>query len=185
MLSLPGVWLAWSVLAFVVAIMSFVWRSGARGESQQALPRTQEFGPRIGITCQLLLGLIYSALVIRTFRSYGESGRKARVVRRLADVQIELEAREWERERGLGATGAGRMPARESEPEELAMDGAGDRGRQSRGSGGSGRRRREKALANDKANELGLSGMDRKQEIVVSGNGDIPPVSDSFSSLGM
>jgi hypothetical protein len=132
-----------------------------------------------------LLGLIYSALVIRTFRSYGESGRKARVVRRLADVQIELEAREWERERGLGATGAGRMPARESEPEELAMDGAGDRGRQSRGSGGSGRRRREKALANDKANELGLSGMDRKQEIVVSGNGDIPPVSDSFSSLGM
>jgi hypothetical protein len=135
-----------------------------------------------------LLGLVYFALVIRTFRSYGESGRKARIVRRFADVQMELETREWERERerGLvGAAGLGRMPARESEPEELAMDGAGDRGRQSRGSGGSGRRQREKALANDKANELGLSGMDRKQEVVVSGNGDVPPVSDSFSSLGM
>lgn len=190
MLALPGVWLAWSVLAFVIAIMSFVWRTGARGESQQALPRTQEYGPRVWITCQFLLGLVYFVFVIRTFRSYGESGRKARVVRRFADVQIELETREWERERErergpVGAAGLGRMPARESEPEELAMDGAGDRGRQNRGSGGSGRRRREKALANDKANELGLSGMDRKQEIVVSGNGDVPLVSDSFSSLGL
>jgi hypothetical protein len=181
---MPGVWLAWSVLAFVVAIMSFVWRTGARGETQQALTRVQEYGPRIGITCQFMLGLIYFALVIRTFRSYGESGRKARVVRRLADVQIELETREWERERErggpVGTAGIGRTQARESEPEELAMGGGGarDRGRRSRGSGESGRRRGEKALAN----ELGLSGMDRKQEV---GNGDVPPVSDSFSSLGM
>lgn len=162
--------------------MSFVWRSGARGETQLALPRVQEFGPRIAITCQLFLGLVYFAFVIRTFRSYGESGRKARVVRRMTDVQIELETREWERARGRGGpVGAGnRMPARESEPEELAMDGARERGRQSRGSGGSERRRKEKASAN----ELGLSGMDRKQDIAVSGNGDVP-VSDSFSSLGM
>jgi hypothetical protein len=165
------------VLAFVVAIMSYVWREGARGETQQDLPRVQAFGPRIGITCQLLLGLVYFAFVIRTFRSYGESGRKARVVRRMADVQIELETREWER-RGapLGPAGAGRTPARESEPEELTMGGA--RGRQNRGSGDSERRRREKASAN----ELGLSGMDRK---LVSGNGDVPPISDSYSSLGM
>jgi hypothetical protein len=183
LLALPGVWLTWSVLAFVVAIMSFLWRTGARGEQQQALPRVQEYGPRIGVTCQLLLGLVYFALVIRTFRSYGESGRKARVVRRLADVQIELETREWERERErerggpVGAAGTRRMPARESEPEDLTMGGA-DRGRQSRSSGG---RRGEKALAN----ELGLSGMDRKPEFVVSGNGDVPQVSDSFSSLGI
>jgi hypothetical protein len=175
------------VLAFVVAIMSFLWRTGARGEEQQPLPRVQEYGPRIGITCQLLLGLIYFALVIRTFRSYGESGRKARVVRRLADVQIELETREWERERErerggqTGAAGTVRMPARESEPEDLATADGADRGRQSRGSGNNGGRRGEKALAN----ELGLSGMDRKPEVVVSGNGDVPQVSDSFSSLGI
>ncbi len=167
----------------MVAIMSFVWRTGARGESQQPLKHAAEYGPRVGITCQLLFGLVYFALVIRTFRSYGESGRKARVVRRLADAQIELETRrEWERERGVlsGAAAIGRMPAREGEPEELTSDDARDRGRPSRGTaGGSGRPQGEKA-----ANELGLSGMDRKQEPVVGGNGEVQPVSDSYSSLG-
>jgi hypothetical protein len=173
------------VLAFVFAIMSFVWRTGARGDSHPPLPRVAEYGPRVGITCQLLLGLVYFAFVIRTFRSYGESGRKARVVRRLTDAQIELATRrEWERERERGvlanAAGISRIPVRESEPEELNTDDARDRGRRSRGSGGSGRRRGEKT-----DNELGLSGMDLKQESVVSGNGDIQPVSDSYSSLGM
>lgn len=128
-----------------------------------------------------MLGLVYIALVIRTFRSYGESGRKARVVRRLTDAQIELETRrEWERGVLANAAGISRIPVRESEPEELTTDDARDRGRRSRGSGGSGRRQGEKT-----DNELGLSGMDRKQESVVSGNGDIQPVSDSYSSLGM
>lgn len=174
MLALPGVWLAWSVLAFIVAIMSFVWRTGARGDSHPPLPRVAEYGPRVFITCQLLLGLVYFALVIRTFRSYGENARKARVVRRLTDAEIELETRrEWERERGVlgNAAGISRIRVRESEPEELATDDARGRGRRSQG---------EK---ND--NELGLSGMDRKQGSVVSGNGDIQPVSDSYSSLGI
>jgi hypothetical protein len=33
-------------------------------------------------------------------------------------------------------------------------------------------------------NELGLSGMDRKQEVAGTGNGDLV-VNDSFSSLGV
>jgi hypothetical protein len=99
---LPGVWLAWPVLAFVVAIMSFVWQ-------HSALSPGQEYGPRVGITCQLLLGLVYFALVIWTFRNYGEMGHKARGTRRFADVQIELETRaawvrEGERERDNART---------------------------------------------------------------------------------
>lgn len=173
------------MLAFLVAIISFVWRTGARGESHPPLPRGAEYGPRIGITCLLLLGLVYFAFVIRTFRSYGESGRKARVVRRLTDAQIELETRrELERERETGvlgnAAGISRIRVRESEPEELTTDDARDGGRRSRGSGGSGRRHGEKS-----DNELGLSGMDRKQESAVGGNGDLQPVSDSYSSLGI
>ena len=179
LLALPGVWLAWSVLAFIIAIMSYVWRTGARGESHPPLPHAAEYGPRVAVTCQLFLGLVYFALVIRTFRSYGESGRKARVVRRFTDAQIELETRrEWERERGVLANAASisRMPARESEPEELATtDDARDRGRRSRGLGSSGRRQGEKT-----DNELGLSGMDRKRESLISGNGD-----DSYSSVGI
>ena len=175
------------MLAFVIAIMSFVWRTGARGESHPPLSHVAEYGPRVGITCQLFLGLVYLALVIRTFRSYGEKGRKARVVRRFTDAQIELETRrEWarERERGVLANAAGisRIPARESDPEDPTTDDARDPGRQSRGSGGSGRRQGEKT-----DNKLGLSGMDRKQESVVggNGNGDMQPVSDSYSALGI
>lgn len=161
------------MLAFIVAIMSFVWRSGARDESHPALSRAQEYGPRIGVTCQLLLGLVYFVLVIRTFSSYGETGRKARVVRRLADAQIELEttraewAREAERERGNV-----RSLARGGE------EGARDRGR-SRASDSM--RQKEKPPAN----ELGLSGMERKQEAPATSNGDVLLASDSFSSLGM
>lgn len=170
MLALPGVWLAWSVLAFIVAIMSFVWRTGAKGESHSALPRGQEYGPRVGVTFQLLLGLVYFALVIRTFKSYGESGRRARVVRRLTDVQVELETREWvARAEGDDARAA---LARENE------DGTRDPAR-SRISDSM--RQKEKPLAN----ELGLSGVDRKQEgVVTTGNNDVP-VNESYSSLGM
>ena len=171
MLALPGVWLAWSVLAFIVSIMAFVWRTGARGESHPALLWDPEFGPRVAITCQLLLGLVYFALVIRTFRSYGETGRKARVVQRLADAQIELEARvEWARE-GEGERDDVRGGARESE------EGARDRGRNRPSDS---LRQKEKPPL---TNELGLSGMERKQEAPAT-TGNIP-VSDSYSSLGM
>lgn len=157
------------MLAFIVSIMAFVWRTGARGESHPALLWDQEFGPRVAITCELLLGLVYFALVIRTFRSYGETGRKARVVRRLADAQIELEAGvEWTRE-GEGGRDDVRAGARESE------EGARDRGR-TRPSDSL--RQKEKPPTN----ELGLSGMERKQEAPVTGN---IQVGDSYSSLGL
>jgi hypothetical protein len=133
LLALPGIWLAWSVLAFLVAIMAFVWRTGARGETHPALLWTQEFGPRVAITCQLLLGLVYLALVIR--------------------------------DDALGR-------ARESE------EGARDRGRN---------RATDSLGLNEKplpTNELGLSGMERKQEAPATGNGDIA-ISDSYSALGL
>ena len=119
----------------------------------------------------LLLGLVYFALVIRTFRNYGEMGRKARVVRRFADAQIELEtraawAREDERERDNART-----LAREGEEEPM------DRGRSHASDS---MVQKEKPLTN----ELGLSGMERKQEAPVTGNSDVP-ASDSFSSLAL
>ena len=149
--------------------MSFVWRTGANGESNAPLSARQELGPRIGITCQLVLGLVYFALVIRTFRNYGESGRKARVVRRLADVQIELEAQGgWDGERDREDI---RSRARETEE--------GTRGRgQSRVNDSA--RQTEK----QQPNELRLSGVERKQDVPVPENGNIP-ANESFSSFGM
>ncbi|KAH9167607.1 hypothetical protein EDB89DRAFT_2074727 [Lactarius sanguifluus] len=169
LLALPGVWLAWSVLAFVVAIMSFVWRTGAQGQTPSPLSPHAELGPRIGITCQVGLGLVYFILVIRTFRNYGEVGRKARVVQRLADVQIELETRsEWARDRERDEA---RARAREGEGTR-----EGERGR-SRASD------RAEPKVNPPGNELGLSGIDRKQEATGANGGD--PMDDSYSSLGM
>jgi hypothetical protein len=150
--------------------MSFVWRTGANGESHPPLSARQELGPRIGITCQLALGLVYFALVIRTFRNYGESGRKARVVRRLADVQIELEARgEWDGERDREDM---RSRARESEEG-------------TRGHGQSQVNDSARQTEKQQPNELGLSGMGRKQDVSVPENGDIPANDESFSSFGM
>ena len=149
--------------------MSFVWRTGA-GETHVPLPPRAELGPRIGITCQVALGLVYLVLVIRTFRNYGEVGRKARVVQRFADVQVELETLpQWARDRRRDDTRA-RAAAEEGTPRE------GERGR-SRASDG------VEEKAHPPENELGLSGVDRKQEATVANGGD--PANDSYSSLGM
>jgi hypothetical protein len=125
-----------------------------------------ELGPRIVITCQVVLGLVYFVLVIRTFRNYGEVGRKARVVQRLADVTIELESR-------------GRDDARVRAPRAAERTSARERGR-SRANDGV-----EEKARTQTGNELGLSGMDRKQEatVTVTNGGDL--ANDSYSSLGM
>ena len=159
------------MLAFIVAIMSFVWRTGASGETHAVLSTHAELGPRIVITCQVVLGLVYFVLVIRTFRNYGEVGRKARVVQRLADVTVELETRH-DRDRDDGR--ATRAPP---------ADGEGATRGRSRADGGGGVE--EKARAQPAGNELGLSGLDRKQEATVTVANVSDPANDSYSSLGM
>ena len=171
LLALPGIWLAWSVLAFIVAIMSFVWRTGASGETHASISPRAELGLRIGITCQFVLGLVYFVLVIRTFRNYGEVGRKARVVQRLADVTVELETRR-DRDRDDGRA---RAPPADAEDTT--------RGRSRAGGGGG--NVEEKTRAQTGRNELGLSGMDRKQEATVTVANVSDPAHDSYSSLGM
>lgn len=149
--------------------MSFVWRTGA-GETHAPLSPHAELGPRIGITCQVALGLVYFVLVIRTFRNYGEVGRKARVVQRLADVQVELETLpQWARV-------SRRDDVRATAVAEESITREGERGR-SRASDG------VEEKARPPGNELGLSGVDRKQEATVGNGGD--PANDSYSSLGM
>jgi hypothetical protein len=151
--------------------MSFVWRSGETTTTHTA--RTA-LGPRIGITCQVVLGLVYFVLVIRTFRNYGEVGRKARVVQRLADVAIELET--TRRDDGGPGRARVRVPAQDGEATRER-----ERGRSRAGDGGG-----EKVRARPgNGNELGLSGIDRKQEamVTVANAGDV--ANDSYSSLGM
>lgn len=64
-----------SMGAFIVAILSFVWRSGSSNDPDPngniTTSSRAALGPRIAITCVLALGLIYFALIVKTLRSYG------------------------------------------------------------------------------------------------------------------
>jgi len=71
LLALPAVWLAWSMIAFFTAIMSFVWTSGSSSDNPQPPSARIETIPRVIVSFIFVAGLVYFALVIRTFANYG------------------------------------------------------------------------------------------------------------------
>ena len=76
LLAMPGIWLAWAMVAFCFAIMSYVWRTGSSddpsdGVRPQPAPH-QALGLRVVLTAVFALGLVYFILIVRTFGSYGE-----------------------------------------------------------------------------------------------------------------
>ncbi|KAI4520394.1 hypothetical protein K525DRAFT_203798 [Schizophyllum commune Loenen D] len=75
MLAMPAVWLLWSIVLFIVAIMAFVWRTGSGGVLEDAYPFTtpgQALASRVLISVSLALGVTYFVLVVRTFTLYGD-----------------------------------------------------------------------------------------------------------------
>lgn len=76
LLVMPAIWLAWSMVLFVISILSFVWRTGASDDPEQRAPlaRKDVLGPRIAITGVLVLWVVYLVFILRTPRSYYESG---------------------------------------------------------------------------------------------------------------
>lgn len=70
-LSLPSVFLAWSVISFCVAILSFAWTSGT-ATPPAPISDSGAIGPRIGITAVFLLGLCYFYRVAKTLSKYGD-----------------------------------------------------------------------------------------------------------------
>ncbi|KAK7696464.1 hypothetical protein QCA50_001121 [Cerrena zonata] len=83
LLATPAIWLAWSMIAFWVAIMSYVWRAGAEGDPVDGLrpPLTPHVAIAIRVLASVLLGLglLYFMLIMRTFGAYStrEAGRRA------------------------------------------------------------------------------------------------------------
>ncbi|TFY67068.1 hypothetical protein EVJ58_g1864 [Rhodofomes roseus] len=98
MLATPAIWLAWSMIAFCVSILSFVWRTGAAADQNPPTPltRAQALGVRTAITAVFALGLLCFAMIIRTFRAY--HGTRAQR-RRLEDPLLGERGRAPERER--------------------------------------------------------------------------------------
>ncbi|KAF8964540.1 hypothetical protein BDZ97DRAFT_1591832, partial [Flammula alnicola] len=73
LLAMPATWLAWSMILYVVCIMSFVWRTGTTDDANKG-PMTpdQALAARIVVTVVLSLGIIYFVLITATLRRYGE-----------------------------------------------------------------------------------------------------------------
>ncbi|KAJ7056080.1 hypothetical protein C8F01DRAFT_993448 [Mycena amicta] len=74
LLAMPGVWLAWSMLSFIVCIMAFVWRTGAASEStaSNGLTSNAALTMRVLVSVELFVAGLYLVLVLRTFATYGE-----------------------------------------------------------------------------------------------------------------
>ncbi|KAJ7174446.1 hypothetical protein C8R46DRAFT_1080930 [Mycena filopes] len=101
LLSMPAVFLAWSVVFFIMSITSFVWSTGSvlDPDERQSLGRHAVLGPRIAITVVLFLGLLYFALIISTLRRYGEPPQAVRA--RESDVEAQTGQRGRTTERTL------------------------------------------------------------------------------------
>ncbi|KAJ7735110.1 hypothetical protein DFH07DRAFT_967345 [Mycena maculata] len=93
LLAMPAVFLAWSVVFFIMSITAFVWRTGSvlDPDERQSLGRHAVLVPRIAVTVVLLLGLLYFGLIIATLRRYGQPTVMAR------DAEAQTRGRTTER----------------------------------------------------------------------------------------
>jgi hypothetical protein len=90
MLALPAVWLSWALVAFLVAILGWVWRTAPEGldadistslgvGGRLASGQTDGFkkevlAARIAVTALFGLGMVYVIAIIVTFSAYGDEG---------------------------------------------------------------------------------------------------------------
>ncbi|KAH6916441.1 hypothetical protein BKA70DRAFT_1092833, partial [Coprinopsis sp. MPI-PUGE-AT-0042] len=72
MLAMPAVWLSWSLILYICCIMAFVWRTSTHGVDRGPLSDQGLLAVRVGVTVLLGLGMLYGALVLLTFRRYGD-----------------------------------------------------------------------------------------------------------------
>ncbi|RDB16437.1 hypothetical protein Hypma_002758 [Hypsizygus marmoreus] len=72
LLAMPAIWLSWSLILYVISIMTFVWRVDSNSQNATGISPRAELGARIAISCILFLGLVYLALIISTLKRYGE-----------------------------------------------------------------------------------------------------------------
>ena len=69
---MPATWLAWSLIFFIVCLISFIWRAGAIEDKQdRGLSRHQARIPRIIASSVFGIGFLYLILIISTLRRYG------------------------------------------------------------------------------------------------------------------
>ncbi|KAL6304139.1 hypothetical protein BKA93DRAFT_311003 [Sparassis latifolia] len=80
LLATPAIWLAWSMITFCIAILSFVWRTGSQADENPPPPLNaqQAIGVRTAITIVFIFGVVNFVMIVSTFVSYGEVRRDRR-----------------------------------------------------------------------------------------------------------
>ncbi|KAF5391240.1 hypothetical protein D9757_003010 [Collybiopsis confluens] len=137
LLGMPAVFMAWSMILFIVSILSFVWRTGTESDPDERPPLSdkQALGPRIAITLLFLLGMVYFVLIVVTLKSYSVSSRwRGREMINVVSRHPRTHENGTERRRAVDTnTAKDRRNDRESGARELgAQAGVGDvmRGRE-------------------------------------------------------
>ncbi|KAJ6465961.1 hypothetical protein C8R47DRAFT_1154597 [Mycena vitilis] len=128
LLAMPAVFLAWSVVFFIMSITSFVWRTGSvlDPDERQLLGPHAVLGPRIAVTAVLLIGLLYFALIISTLQRYGEPPVRGRE----GNTEVQTGARGRTAERTPSRRGKTRRLGRQmtmtnrtdADPEEVVVE---------------------------------------------------------------
>ncbi|KIM38640.1 hypothetical protein M413DRAFT_29891 [Hebeloma cylindrosporum] len=72
LLAMPATWLAWSMMLYIVCIMSFVWRTGTTADADRGpMTPNDAFSFRVVVSAVLSLGFLYFVLIGSTLRKYG------------------------------------------------------------------------------------------------------------------
>lgn len=75
LLSMPAVWLSWSMLSFCLSILSYVWRTGASDDPADGvyppLTTREALAIRTVLTVLFGVGVVFFVMILRTFASYG------------------------------------------------------------------------------------------------------------------
>lgn len=73
---MPAIWLSWAMLAFCLAILSYVWRTGSSDDpgdgTRPPLTPGEALVVRAILTVLFGMGVVYFIMIVRTFASYGE-----------------------------------------------------------------------------------------------------------------
>ncbi|KAF8815765.1 hypothetical protein BYT27DRAFT_6655025 [Phlegmacium glaucopus] len=90
LLATPAIWLIWSIILYIVCIMSFVWRSGITSTTPPRISDITLLVIRVVFTVVLGIGVLNVFLTVNTFR---QSSQQDRSWKRRIDGWIDEQAR--------------------------------------------------------------------------------------------
>ncbi|TFK72082.1 hypothetical protein BDN72DRAFT_731953, partial [Pluteus cervinus] len=70
-LAMPAVWLAWSIVAYIVCVMAYVWRTGP-GNTPPSISQKALLGSRVAISVVMFMGIVYFVFILMTLKRYGD-----------------------------------------------------------------------------------------------------------------